>query len=69
METQRNEKKKGLTLPITGQPKQEIDEEKCPGKIAAVGTDYIGMKPRFAVSIGDSFKLGEQYTVPEECVR
>jgi len=59
VETQRVEIKKGLDLPITGQPKQEIDEGRRPGKVAIVGTDYVGMKPQFAVSIGDSVKLGE----------
>jgi hypothetical protein len=59
METQKIEIKKGLDLPITGQPKQEIDEGRRPGKVAVVGTDYVGMKPKFAVSIGDSVKLGE----------
>jgi Na+-transporting NADH:ubiquinone oxidoreductase subunit A len=59
METQKIEIKKGLDLPITGQPKQEIDEGRRPGKVAVVGTDYVGMKPKFAISIGDSVKLGE----------
>ncbi len=59
METKKIEIKRGLDLPITGQPKQEIDEGKRPGKVALVGTDYVGMMPRLAVSIGDSVKLGE----------
>ena len=59
METQRIEIKRGLDLPITGQPKQEIDDARQPGRVALVGTDYAGMKPQFAVSIGDSVKLGD----------
>ncbi len=59
METKKIEIKRGLTLPISGQPKQEIDEAGQPGRVALVGTDYVGMKPRFAVSIGDFVKLGE----------
>jgi Na+-transporting NADH:ubiquinone oxidoreductase subunit A len=59
VETKKIEIKRGLDLPITGQPKQEIDEARQPGTVAVVGTDYVGMKPRFAVSIGDSVKLGD----------
>jgi Na+-transporting NADH:ubiquinone oxidoreductase subunit A len=59
METKKIEIKRGLDLPITGEPKQEIDEARKPGRVALVGTDYVGMKPRFAVSIGDSVKQGE----------
>jgi Na+-transporting NADH:ubiquinone oxidoreductase subunit A len=59
METKKIEIKRGLDIPITGQPRQEIDEARQPGRVALVGTDYVGMKPRFAVSIGDSVKLGD----------
>jgi Na+-transporting NADH:ubiquinone oxidoreductase subunit A len=59
VETKKIEIKRGLNLPITGQPKQEIDDATQPGTVAVVGTDYVGMKPRFAVSIGDSVKLGD----------
>jgi Na+-transporting NADH:ubiquinone oxidoreductase subunit A len=59
VETKKIEIKRGLDLPITGEPKQEIDEARQPGRVALVGTDYVGMKPRFAVSVGDSVKLGE----------
>ncbi len=50
---------KGLDLPITGEPAQEIDEAPPVSRVALVGDDYIGMKPKMAVEVGDSVKLGQ----------
>lgn len=51
--------KKGLNLPITGEPKQEIESVNNPGKVAVIGYDYVGMKPTMLVQIGDVVKLGQ----------
>ena len=51
--------KKGLDIPITGEPKQEISAAAAPKRVALVGYDYMGMKPTMAVSIGDKVKLGQ----------
>lgn len=51
--------KKGLNIPITGEPKQEISDAAAPKRVALVGYDYIGMKPTMAVSVGDKVKLGQ----------
>ena len=51
--------KKGLTLPINGQPDQKISEGNPVKYVAVIGPDYIRMKPDFAVSIGDRVKLGQ----------
>jgi Na+-transporting NADH:ubiquinone oxidoreductase subunit A len=51
--------KKGVDLPITGEPEQVIREVKQPDRIAILGIDYVGMKPLFAVSVGDHVKLGQ----------
>lgn len=51
--------KKGLNLPISGEPKQEISDEKQVTKVALLGEDYVGMKPTMAVQVGDSVKLGQ----------
>ena len=51
--------KKGLDLPITGSPKQEISKTIRTKKVAILGDDYIGMKPTMLVSIGDEVKLGQ----------
>lgn len=51
--------KKGLNLPITGEPKQEIESVNNPGKVAVIGYDYVGMKPTMLVQISDVVKLGQ----------
>lgn len=51
--------RKGLDLPIKGEPRAEIDKSKFVKKVALLGNDYVGMKPTLAVSIGDKVKLGQ----------
>jgi len=51
--------KKGLDIPISGAPEQEIGETKKPKQVALLGEDYAGMKPTMEVGVGDSVKLGQ----------
>lgn len=51
--------KKGLILPITGEPKMEISAGKTVSRVAIVGPDYVGMKPTMMVKVGDEVKLGQ----------
>jgi Na+-transporting NADH:ubiquinone oxidoreductase subunit A len=51
--------KKGLDLPITGQPTQEISENPTITKVALLGHDYPTMKPRMHVKVGDQVKRGQ----------
>jgi Na+-transporting NADH:ubiquinone oxidoreductase subunit A len=51
--------KKGLNVPITGDPEQAVYEGNSSKKVALVGYDYVGMKPTLAVSVGDRVKLGQ----------
>ncbi len=51
--------KKGLNLPITGEPQQVIHAGPEVGRVAIVGPDYIGMKPTMLVKQGDRVKLGQ----------
>ena len=51
--------KKGLDLPISGEPVQKIDGSKDPKKVAVIGYDYVGMKPTMLVQVGDTVKLGQ----------
>ncbi len=51
--------KKGLDLPITGGPKQEIGDGNSVKTVAILGMDYVGMKPTMLVSEGDRVKLGQ----------
>ncbi len=51
--------KKGLNLPITGEPVQVLSEGNMCGSVALLGDDYVGMKPTMAVKIGDTVKTGQ----------
>ncbi len=50
--------KKGLDLPITGEPEQTIEEVHNVKSVAVAGPDYVGLKPTMAVQEGDAVKLG-----------
>ncbi len=50
--------KKGLNIPIEGEPKQEISDAQKTSTVALIGPDYIGMKPTMAVNAGDRVKKG-----------
>jgi len=52
--------RKGLDLPITGGPKQSIEDGPKIRSVAVVGFDYHGMKPTMAVQVGDRVKLGQE---------
>ncbi len=51
--------KKGLDLPITGQPIQEIANGPSVTRVALLGDDVAGMKPTMHVNIGDKVKTGQ----------
>ncbi len=51
--------KKGLDLPITGGPKQVIEDGNKVTTVAILGMDYVGMKPTMMVNEGDTVKLGQ----------
>jgi len=51
--------KKGLDLPITGSPKQVIENGNSVKSVAILGMDYVGMKPTMMVNEGDKVKLGQ----------
>lgn len=51
--------KKGLDLPIAGEPAVLIENGPDIRSIALIGPDYIGMKPTLAVDVGDTVKKGQ----------
>lgn len=51
--------KKGLDLPITGEPEQTVTDAEAPRHVALLGADYVGMKPTMHVSEGDVVKRGQ----------
>lgn len=67
--------KRGLDLPIAGEPSQTIEQGPRVRRVALLGDDYVGMKPTLAVREGDRVKQGQvvfsdkktpgvQYTAP-----
>jgi Na+-transporting NADH:ubiquinone oxidoreductase subunit A len=52
--------RKGLDLPITGNPKQTIEDSPTIRSVAVIGFDYQGMKPTMAVNPGDRVKRGQE---------
>lgn len=51
--------KKGLDIPITGEPEQVIESGNKVKTVAVLGIDYVGMKPTMMVNEGDTVKLGQ----------
>ncbi|MFK5926872.1 MAG: Na(+)-translocating NADH-quinone reductase subunit A [Desulfuromusa sp.] len=53
------ELKKGLDVPVTGEPRQIVEDAGSVKKVALIGDDYIGMKPTMAVAEGERVKTGQ----------
>ena len=51
--------KRGLDLPISGQPSQAISEGPAIRSVALVAADYPGMQPTMKVAEGDRVVLGQ----------
>ena len=51
--------RRGLDLPISGAPKQEIHDGPKTSQIAIIGSDFHGMKPTMEVKVGDSVSKGQ----------
>ncbi len=58
--------KKGLDLPITGMPEQEIQDGKDPKNVAIVASDFIGLKPKILVAEGDQVVRGQALFVHKD---
>lgn len=51
--------KRGLDIPITGAPAQQIDTARPVSQVAAIGFDYHGLKPTMAVQVGEQVRQGQ----------
>jgi Na+-transporting NADH:ubiquinone oxidoreductase subunit A len=51
--------KRGMDIPISGQPQQVITESPDTRAVALVGFDYVGIRPSMVVQAGDRVKLGQ----------
>ena len=52
--------KKGLDVPISGAPPQQILPGPAITSVAVIGPDYHGMKPTMMVKEGDTVALGQK---------
>lgn len=59
--------KKGLDLPIIGAPKQSISDAPAVHRVAVMADDYVGMKPKMAVRVGDTVKRGQLLFEDRKC--
>lgn len=57
---------KGLDLPITGAPRQEIHDGKPVWRVAVHGGDFNGLKPRMLVAEGDHVKKGQPLFIDKQ---
>ena len=51
--------KKGLDLPISGQPVQTIGTGPEVKHVALLGSDYPGLRPSMSVEVGEAVKKGQ----------
>jgi Na+-transporting NADH:ubiquinone oxidoreductase subunit A len=51
--------RRGLDLPISGSPTQQIEDGPSVRSVALIGFDYHGMKPTMLVQVGDKVKKGQ----------
>ncbi len=51
--------KKGLDLPISGEPARGIEDHAAPSRVALVGSDYPGLRPTMQVKVGDEVRRGQ----------
>jgi len=51
--------KRGLRLPIQGEPRQEIETGRTPTRVALLGADYPGLRPTMHVKVGETVRRGQ----------
>lgn len=51
--------KRGLDLPLPGAPRQELAEGRAVTRVAVIAGDFVGMRPRFGVQVGDKVVRGQ----------
>lgn len=51
--------KRGLDIPVSGKPVQQISDGKAVRSVAVIGFDYHGLKPTMAVQVGDRVRKGQ----------
>ena len=59
--------RRGLDLPISGEPRQAITDGAAIRTVAILGPDYPGMKPTMAVQEGDRVEKGQLLFTDKKC--
>jgi len=63
--------RKGLDIPLAGEPEQVVRSGSSVRHVALCGVDYVGLRPRLRVAVGDAVGLGqplwEDKRDPEVC--
>ena len=59
--------KRGLDLPISGQPVQRIESTVAVSQVAIIGDDFIGMKPTMLVAEHDTVMQGQPLLEDKKC--
>ena len=55
----RHQVRRGLRLPIAGEPADTIDDGRPARRAALVAADYVGLRPTMHVSVGDTVARGQ----------
>ena len=51
--------RKGLDIPIAGEPRQALGTAPPPTSVALVPRDHVGLRPRMLVQVGDAVRRGQ----------
>ena len=51
--------KQGLRIPVDGEPESVVDRHRSASRVALLAEDYVGLKPTFHVTVGQSVRRGE----------
>ena len=51
--------KRGLDLPVTGEPEQQIEAAPPVRAVGVIGSDYLGLRPTMLVAEGDQVSVGQ----------
>jgi Na+-transporting NADH:ubiquinone oxidoreductase subunit A len=51
--------RKGLDIPVAGAPEQRIETGPAVSRVALLGRDYLGLRPKLVVQVGDRVRLGQ----------
>lgn len=51
--------KRGLRLPLSGEPAQTVEDARPASRVALLAADYVGLRPTMRVSVGDAVSRGQ----------